>query len=134
MLSQLEEFLQGLYPQGSTAALIVDEAHLLSSELLEEVRLLNNLENAQQKFLQILLVGQPGLIAAWNRPELPAVETENHVTLPVGNPLAKRMLETISPNVCKWRARGTMPHASFLPLRSPRILCVMVSAVNSARH
>jgi type II secretory pathway predicted ATPase ExeA len=41
--------------------LIVDEAHHLSAEALEEVRLLTNLETGQQKLLQILLVGQPEL-------------------------------------------------------------------------
>ncbi len=41
--------------------LVVDEAHHLSTEVLEEIRLLTNLETAQGKLLQILLVGQPEL-------------------------------------------------------------------------
>jgi general secretion pathway protein A len=41
--------------------LVVDEAHHLSAEILEEIRLLTNLETPQQKLLQILLVGQPEL-------------------------------------------------------------------------
>jgi general secretion pathway protein A len=41
--------------------LVVDEAHHLSAEILEEIRLLANLETAQEKLLQILLVGQPEL-------------------------------------------------------------------------
>jgi general secretion pathway protein A len=44
-----------------TTVLVVDEAHHLSPEVLEEVRLLTNLETSQQKLLQILLVGQPEL-------------------------------------------------------------------------
>jgi general secretion pathway protein A len=44
-----------------TTVLIVDEAHHLSAEALEEVRLLTNLETAQTKLLQIVLVGQPEL-------------------------------------------------------------------------
>ena len=40
---------------------MVDEAHHLSAEVLEEIRLLTNLETAQEKLLQILLVGQPEL-------------------------------------------------------------------------
>jgi general secretion pathway protein A len=44
-----------------TTVLIVDEAHHLSTEALEEVRLLTNLETAQHKLLQIVLVGQPEL-------------------------------------------------------------------------
>ena len=41
--------------------LIVDEAHHLSVDMLEEIRLLTNLETTQEKLLQILLVGQPEL-------------------------------------------------------------------------
>jgi type II secretory pathway predicted ATPase ExeA len=44
-----------------TTLLIVDEAHLLSPEILEEVRLLSNLETTDDKLLQIVLVGQPEL-------------------------------------------------------------------------
>jgi general secretion pathway protein A len=44
-----------------TTVLIVDEAHQLSSEILEEIRLLTNLETTNEKLLQILLVGQPEL-------------------------------------------------------------------------
>jgi general secretion pathway protein A len=44
-----------------TTVLIVDEAHHLSAEILEEVRLLTNLETTQDKLLQVLLVGQPEL-------------------------------------------------------------------------
>ena len=44
-----------------TAVLIIDEAHHLSPDVLEEVRLLTNLETTQDKLLQILLVGQPEL-------------------------------------------------------------------------
>jgi general secretion pathway protein A len=44
-----------------TTVLIVDEAHHLSAETLEEVRLLTNLESTQDKLLQVLLAGQPEL-------------------------------------------------------------------------
>jgi general secretion pathway protein A len=44
-----------------TTVIIVDEAHHLSAEVLEEVRLLTNLETTNEKLLQILLVGQPEL-------------------------------------------------------------------------
>jgi general secretion pathway protein A len=61
LLLQLHQFLMEVYRSGSTAALLVDEAHLLSAELLEEIRLLSNIKTAQHKLLQILLVGQPEL-------------------------------------------------------------------------
>ena len=60
-LMALNEFLIRRHRQGLSTALVIDEAHLLGSELLEEIRLLTNLETAQQKLLQIVLVGQPEL-------------------------------------------------------------------------
>lgn len=60
----LLEFGQFLISRGSrklTTVLIVDEAHQLSEEVLEEVRLLSNLETTDDKLLQIVLVGQPEL-------------------------------------------------------------------------
>src|SRR5580698_8907557 len=53
-----------------TTMLIVDEAHHLSTELLEEVRLLTNLETPDEKLLQILLVGQPELDKKLDSPGL----------------------------------------------------------------
>ncbi|MGA3316343.1 MAG: AAA family ATPase [Candidatus Korobacteraceae bacterium] len=44
-----------------TTVLVVDEAHHLSADILEEIRLLTNLETTQEKLLQVLLVGQPEL-------------------------------------------------------------------------
>ena len=61
LLADLNGFLITQYQQKSTGVLIVDEAQLLSWELLEEIRLLTNLETEQQKLLQILLIGQPEL-------------------------------------------------------------------------
>jgi general secretion pathway protein A len=56
--------------EGKVNVLIVDEAHKLSGELLEEVRLLGNFENADEKLLQILLIGQSELDEILARPEL----------------------------------------------------------------
>lgn len=61
MLFDLSQFLVSRASQQKTTVLIVDEAHLLSDELLEEVRLLSNLETYDDKLLQIVLVGQPEL-------------------------------------------------------------------------
>jgi general secretion pathway protein A len=57
----LNEFLLQRHQKGLTTLLVVDEAHLLSSELLEEIRLLTNLETTQCKLLQIVMAGQPEL-------------------------------------------------------------------------
>ena len=54
---------------GSTTVLIVDEAHNLEWDVLEEIRLLGNLENRRGKLLQIILAGQQELDAKLERPE-----------------------------------------------------------------
>jgi general secretion pathway protein A len=61
LVRTLNEFLLQRYQRGLTTLLAVDEAHLLSAEVLEEIRLLTNLETSQQKLLQIVLAGQPEL-------------------------------------------------------------------------
>jgi general secretion pathway protein A len=57
----LSAFLVDRHQRKLSTLLVVDEAHHLSPELLEEVRLLTNLETTQQKLLQIVLAGQPEL-------------------------------------------------------------------------
>jgi general secretion pathway protein A len=61
LLFQLGQFLTSRGAKRLTTVLIIDEAHLLSDEILEEVRLLSNLETTDEKLLQIVLVGQPEL-------------------------------------------------------------------------
>jgi general secretion pathway protein A len=61
LIHVLNAFLLQRHQQRLTTLLVVDEAHLLSAEILEEIRLLTNLETAQQKLLQIVLAGQPEL-------------------------------------------------------------------------
>jgi len=61
LLLELSSYLIARYQKKLSTVLVVDEAHLLSAEVLEEIRLLTNLETAQEKLLQILLVGQPEL-------------------------------------------------------------------------
>ena len=61
LLLQIARFLIARGQKKLTTVVVVDEAHLLSPEILEEIRLLTNLETADGKLLQILLVGQPEL-------------------------------------------------------------------------
>jgi general secretion pathway protein A len=70
MLLRLNKWLIERFRAGETPVLIVDEAQGLSFELLEEIRLLLNLETASEKLLQIVLVGQPELEDKLKRPEL----------------------------------------------------------------
>ncbi len=69
-IMRLQEFLQGLSEQNSSAVLIIDEAHNLKEEILEEIRLLSNIETAENKVLQIFLSGQPELLDTLARPEI----------------------------------------------------------------
>ena len=70
MLRDLNDFLVDEYAANRQPILIIDEAQNLSLKLLEEVRLLSNLETDKHKLLQIVLVGQPELRKTLSRPEL----------------------------------------------------------------
>jgi general secretion pathway protein A len=69
-LARLQSFLLESHHAGRICTLIIDEAHKLSRNLLEEVRLLGNFDYAGQKLLQILLVGQTELDEILNRQDL----------------------------------------------------------------
>lgn len=58
------------YARGRHAVLIIDEAQNLSADVLEQMRLLTNLETNERKLLQIILIGQPELASMLERPEL----------------------------------------------------------------
>ncbi|PYV79667.1 MAG: hypothetical protein DMG96_03380 [Acidobacteria bacterium] len=61
LLLSLSSFVVARHQKKLTTVLVVDEAHHVAAEVLEEIRLLTNLETAEEKLLQILLVGQPEL-------------------------------------------------------------------------
>src|SRR6267142_6355682 len=70
VLGQLERHLLAVHARGERAILLLDEAQNLDRELLEEIRLLSNLELAGDKLLQVFLVGQPELEERLARAEL----------------------------------------------------------------
>jgi general secretion pathway protein A len=70
LLAELESVLHERRALGEVTALVVDEAQSLSQELLEEVRLLANIETATEKLLPLVLAGQPELAARLNDPAL----------------------------------------------------------------
>jgi len=74
MLRELHRWLRERQGAGQMAVLIVDEAHTLSFEMLEEIRLLTNFETSTQKFLQIVLSGQPELERKLNLPQMRQVK------------------------------------------------------------
>jgi len=73
-LAALHEMLLGIQRSGGTSVLVVDEAHLLTMELLEEIRLLTNTDLHNEKLLQVILAGQPELLPVLRRPELRALK------------------------------------------------------------
>jgi general secretion pathway protein A len=70
LLLQLYNYVIARQQKNQTTVLIVDEAQNMDVELLEEIRLLTNLETAQQKLIQIVLVGQPELDQKLDSPQL----------------------------------------------------------------
>ena len=69
-LRHLQEHLIGLYAAGRRVVIVLDEAHVMPDETLEQVRLLSNLESNRHKLLQIVLFGQPELDATLAKPSL----------------------------------------------------------------
>src|SRR5437867_5879959 len=70
LIDSLYDFLLGLIPIKASAVLIIDEAQNLPLPVLEQIRILSNLETDKEKLLQIILVGQLDLQALLRSPEL----------------------------------------------------------------
>jgi len=70
LVGRLNEFLLDRANAGEDVVLLIDEAQDMSDDLLEQVRLLSNLETDERKLLQIVLIGQPELRAKLNSEEL----------------------------------------------------------------
>jgi len=70
LVDALQDFLLGLIPLRASAVLIIDEAQNLPLGVLEQIRILSNLETDKEKLLQIILVGQLNLQALLRSPEL----------------------------------------------------------------
>jgi general secretion pathway protein A len=70
LVKDLNDFLIDQHIRGYNTVLIIDEAQNLKPELLEEIRMLSNLETDTSKLMQIVLVGQPELRNILSRPEM----------------------------------------------------------------
>ncbi len=70
VLRALQEHLIAHYGEGKQVVVLIDEAHAMPAETLEEIRLLSNLESNRHKLLQIVLFGQPELDANLSRTEM----------------------------------------------------------------
>src|SRR5262249_11742477 len=70
LVDRLQRHLLDAHGGGRRTVLIIDEAQNLAPEVLEEVRLLTNLETTREKLLQVILIGQPELAALLEEPKL----------------------------------------------------------------
>ena len=70
LVRTLHDFLLSLVPLHGSAVLIIDEAQHLSTDVLEEIRVLSNLETNDQKLLQVVIVGQLNLLDILHKAEL----------------------------------------------------------------
>ncbi|MFL6579820.1 MAG: AAA family ATPase [Burkholderiales bacterium] len=85
----INAYLLEAHANGRQTVLIIDEAQNLSVDVLEQMRLLTNLETSQRKLLQIILIGQPELAAMLERPELRQVSQRIVARYRLG-PLSKK--------------------------------------------
>jgi len=109
-LARLEKHLLQTQIDGKIAALVVDEAHKLSPDALEEVRLLGNLERRGEKLLQIILAGQNELAATMNRDD--CVQLKQRVSLRVSlRPLSPAEVDRYI--ACRWARAGGRQRAPF---------------------
>lgn len=70
LFNQLQAYLIGEYAQGRRVVLVFDEAQSLSPAALEELRMLTNINRGQDELLQLVLLGQPELLARVRAPEM----------------------------------------------------------------
>jgi MSHA biogenesis protein MshM len=70
VLRELQEELIALYGEGHQVVVLIDEAHAMPKETLEEIRLLSNLESNRHKLLQLVMFGQPELDATLARQDM----------------------------------------------------------------
>jgi len=107
-LSLLQQFLIEAHQKNQVAVLVVDEAHKLAPDVLEEIRLLSNFELAETKLLQIVLAGQTELGDMLNRQDLRQLKQRIAVRLAI-HPLSAIGVEHYIQH--RWqRAGSTQPH------------------------
>jgi general secretion pathway protein A len=111
-LWNLQKFLLQGQRDGKVSVLIVDEAHKLSPELLEEIRLLGNFECADQKLLQVVLIGQKELDDVLSRPELWQFKQRISVRLSLKPLGADEVSDYIQH---RWKVAGGTTPAPFSP-------------------
>ena len=110
LLDRLERVVRDRRERGEITALIVDEAQCLSMDLLEEVRLLANIETPSQKLLPLVLVGQPELGVRLEEPSLRQLKQRVALRCEIG---PFRLPETAAYIACRIEKAGGVPARLF---------------------
>jgi type II secretory pathway predicted ATPase ExeA len=108
----LTEYLLHNYGKGRATVLVIDEAHHLTPDLLEELRLLGNLEAGRGKAVQIVLAAQPGLLDLLEQPLVAGLRqrlTERFTVEPLG---VDEAVDYLAHHV---RVAGGRPEQVFAP-------------------
>ena len=112
LVRTLHDFLLSLVPLHGSAVLLIDEAQHLSPAVLEEIRVLSNLETNDQKLLQVVIVGQLNLIEMLHKPDLRQLDQRISIRCYL-KPLTREEVEAYVTHRL-WVARGTTP-VTFTP-------------------
>lgn len=118
LIETLNDFLLSLKAIGAQALLIIDEAQNLPLHVLEQVRILSNLETAKEKLLQIALVGQSNLKDLLRRPELRQLDQRVSIRYDL-KPLSQE--ETSAYVMHRVSVAGGSAAASFSPKALARV-------------
>jgi len=145
-LRELQEQLIRLYAAGRRVVVLVDEAHVMPEETLEQVRLLSNLESNRHKLLQMVLFGQPELDATLAKPSLRQLRdriTHSFRMRPLALPEVKnyvsfrmRAAGYRGPELFQPRALAIIARASAGLTRRINILCdkALLAAFTESTH
>lgn len=128
LIDLLNLHLMEIHAKGRRTVLIIDEAQNLSTDVLEQVRLLTNLETTTQKLLQILLIGQPELQTRMAQPELrqlgQRITARYHLPPLLLNETAAYIQHRLEVAGCKRHlfTKGTLPLVHRLSGGVPRLI------------
>jgi general secretion pathway protein A len=117
-LTMLQQFLVDIHGKGQLAVLVVDEAHKLPPDVLEEIRLLSNFELAEAKLLQIVLAGQTELGEVLNRQDMRQLKQRIAMRLAI-HPLSGVGVERYIAH--RWEKAGATKSHPFHPEAVARV-------------
>jgi general secretion pathway protein A len=114
LIDTLNDFLMSQKAQGRKVVLLIDEAQNLSPAVLEQIRLLSNLETTRSKLLQIILVGQPELDQILNSKDLRQLGQRINLScrlMPLSGQETREYIQHRI-NIASWKARVRFPNSA----------------------